>query len=138
LPRSDWKLNNMMNLHALLLISHVLIAALIIGLVLIQRGKGADAGAAFGAGASGTVFGSRGSANFLSRTTAGLATLFFVTSLSLAYLGGQRQPAQSILDIAPGGETPSVILPVQPDRDADDLPSLSDFERPGSGGQETD
>ena len=61
----------MTTLHTALLIIHVLIAAMIIGLVLLQRGKGAEAGAAFGAGASGTVFGARGSANFLSRTTAG-------------------------------------------------------------------
>ena len=64
---------------------HVLISALIIGLVLMQHGKGADAGAAFGSGASGTVFGAQGSASFLSRATAILATLFFITSLTLAY-----------------------------------------------------
>ena len=66
------------------------VAAAIIGLVLLQRGKGADAGAGFGAGASGTVFGARGAASFLSRTTAMLAALFFVTSLALAYLGGTQ------------------------------------------------
>jgi preprotein translocase subunit SecG len=63
------------------LIGHTLIALLIIVLVLLQRGKGADAGAAFGAGASGTVFGARGSGSFLSRATAVCATLYFVTSL---------------------------------------------------------
>ena len=63
-----------------------MIAVAIIGLILLQQGKGADAGAAFGSGASGTVFGARGSASFLSRATAVLATLFFITSLSLAYL----------------------------------------------------
>ncbi|HSG97589.1 MAG TPA: preprotein translocase subunit SecG, partial [Woeseiaceae bacterium] len=67
------------------LIAHTLIALLIIVLVLLQRGKGADAGAAFGAGASGTVFGARGSSNFFSRATAVCATLFFVSSLGLAY-----------------------------------------------------
>jgi preprotein translocase subunit SecG len=86
-------------LHTTTVIFHVLIAAAIVGLVLLQRGKGADAGAGFGAGASGTVFGARGSASFLSRTTATLAALFIVTSLTLAYLDG-RSPAapSSVLD----------------------------------------
>jgi preprotein translocase subunit SecG len=85
-----------MLLQSSLLIAHIGVGLLIIGLVLLQRGKGADAGTGFGAGASGTVFGSRGSANFLSRTTAVLATLFFATSLALAYLAGE-QPAPSSL-----------------------------------------
>ena len=71
------------------LIAHTLIALLIIVLVLLQRGKGADAGAAFGAGASGTVFGARGSSSFFSRATAVCATVFFVSSLTLAYLSSQ-------------------------------------------------
>ena len=71
------------------LIAHTLIAIGIIALVLLQRGKGADAGAAFGAGASGTVFGSRGSGSFFSRATAILATAFFATSLTLAYISSQ-------------------------------------------------
>ena len=65
------------------------------GVVLIQRGKGADAGAAFGAGASGTVFGARGSSSFFSRATAVCATAFFVTSLTLAYLSSQNSAAPS-------------------------------------------
>ena len=73
-------------LYNVFLIAQVLIALSIIGLVLIQHGKGADAGAAFGGGASGTVFGSRGSGNFLSRTTAVLAALFFANSLFLAWM----------------------------------------------------
>ena len=64
--------------------------------MLLQRGKGADAGAGFGAGASGTVFGARGSASFLSRTTATLAALFIVTSLTLAYMGGRRPGAERV------------------------------------------
>ena len=72
------------------LIAHTLIALMIIVLVLLQRGKGADAGAAFGAGASGTVFGARGSSSFFSRATAVFATLFFASSLTLAYLSSQR------------------------------------------------
>ena len=86
-------------LHTATVVFHVLIAAAIVGLVLLQRGKGADAGAGFGSGASGTVFGARGSASFLSRTTATLAALFIVTSLTLAYLSGERPAApQSVID----------------------------------------
>src|SRR5699024_6182806 len=71
----------------------VVIALVLIGLILVQHGKGADAGAAFGSGASGTVFGAKGSANFLSHATAGLATVFFLLSLALAYLiGGNTTP----------------------------------------------
>ena len=81
------------------LIAHTLIALLIIVLVLLQRGKGADAGAAFGAGASGTVFGARGSGSFFSRATAVCATAFFVTSLTLAYMSSQNSAApSSIMD----------------------------------------
>ena len=84
------------------LIGHTLIALLIIVLVLLQRGKGADAGAAFGAGASGTVFGARGSGSFFSRATAVCATAFFVTSLTLAYLSSQNSVApSSVIDDAP-------------------------------------
>ena len=69
---------------------HVLIALAIIGLVLLQHGKGADMGSGFGGGASGSLFGATGSANFLSRTTAVLATVFFLTSLGLAYFASNR------------------------------------------------
>src|SRR6187402_773058 len=80
-------------IHTTALVFHVLLASAIVGLVLLQRGKGADAGAGFGAGASGTVFGARGSSSFLSRTTATLAALFIVTSLPRAYLGGRSPEA---------------------------------------------
>ena len=90
----------MNTLNTFALIAHVLIAASIIGLVLLQKGKGADAGAGFGAGASGTVFGARGSANFLSRSTAVLAALFFATSLGLAYLNRNVDVAPSLLEKA--------------------------------------
>jgi preprotein translocase subunit SecG len=83
------------------MILHLFLCVGIIGLVLLQRGKGADAGAGFGAGASGTVFGARGSSSFLSRTTAILATLFFVTCLTLAYLGGKKTAATSVVDRMP-------------------------------------
>lgn len=80
-----------------LLIFHVFLSIGIIGLVLLQRGKGADAGAALGGGSSGSVFGSQGSANFLSRATAVLATAFFLVSLSLAYLASNREAASSVV-----------------------------------------
>jgi preprotein translocase subunit SecG len=86
-------------LHTATIVFHVLIAAAIVGLVLLQRGKGAEAGAGFGAGASGTVFGARGSTSFLSRTTATLAALFMATSLMLAYMGGRKSEAPtSVID----------------------------------------
>ena len=87
----------MFTIHSALLIVHVLISASIIGLVLLQRGKGADAGAAFGAGASGTVFGARGSSSFFSRATAIFAALFFASSLTLAYLSSQRSTVPTSL-----------------------------------------
>jgi preprotein translocase subunit SecG len=77
-----------------LVVLHVLMALAIIGLVLLQHGKGADMGSGFGGGASGSLFGATGSANFLSRTTAVLAAIFFVSSLALAYFATQR-PAES-------------------------------------------
>jgi preprotein translocase subunit SecG len=74
----------------LILIIDVIVALCIIGLVLLQHGKGADVGAAFGSGSSGSLFGATGSANFLSRTTAVLAVVFFVTTFALAYLVANR------------------------------------------------
>ncbi len=85
-------------LQPLAVVVHVLLAFGIIALVLLQRGKGADAGAGFGAGASGTVFGARGSASFLSRTTAVLATLFFLSSLGLSYLFSHSVVPTSVMD----------------------------------------
>ncbi len=82
-------------LKTLLIVVQVLSALGIIGLVLLQHGKGADMGAAFGSGSSGSLFGASGSANFLSRTTAVLAAVFFVTTLGLTYLGSYK-PATNI------------------------------------------
>jgi len=102
-------------LQTLAVVFHVLIASGIIGLVLLQRGKGADAGAGFGAGASGTVFGARGSASFLSRTTAVLATMFFLTSLGLSYLFSRHAEPTSVVDRVPGTPpAPLTSLPAQP------------------------
>jgi len=77
-------------LFSTVLVIHILAALGVIGLVLVQHGKGADMGAAFGSGASGSLFGATGSANFLSRTTAVLAVVFFVTSLSLAFIASNK------------------------------------------------
>ena len=89
-------------MHTALVIVQVIAAIALIALVLFQHGKGADAGAAFGSGASGTVFGSRGSANFLSRATAVCAAVFFLASLSLAYVVQVRKAPDSITDsVAP-------------------------------------
>jgi preprotein translocase subunit SecG len=85
-------------LYSVLIIIDVLLAIAIIAFILLQQGKGANAGAAFGSGASATVFGSRGSASFLSRTTAILATLFFVNSLGLAHLAKHRPVAHSVVE----------------------------------------
>ncbi len=77
-------------LFSIVLLVHVLAAIGVIGLVLVQHGKGADMGAAFGSGASGSLFGASGSANFLSRSTAVLAAVFFVTSLTLAFIASNK------------------------------------------------
>jgi preprotein translocase subunit SecG len=69
---------------------HILVAATLVGLVLLQHGKGADMGAAFGSGSSGSLFGASGSANFMSRATAVMATLFFMTSLGLTFFSSQK------------------------------------------------
>ena len=90
-------------MQSILLILHVLMALALIGLILIQHGKGADAGASFGGGGSQTVFGSAGSANFLTRATALLAVVFFVTSMALAWMA--RQEAEGVRSFLPELET---------------------------------
>jgi preprotein translocase subunit SecG len=116
----------MENIQKIALIVHTLIALGIIALVLLQRGKGADAGAAFGAGASGTVFGARGSGSFFSRATAVLATAFFASSLTLAYLSSQRSDAPgSLLEDAPVVESEIEEAPVvNEEMPISDMPSL--------------
>lgn len=110
-------------LQTAVLVAHVGIALLIIGLVLLQRGKGADAGTGFGAGASGTVFGARGSATFFSRATGVLATLFFATSLALAYLSTQSTAPASLIERTPATEVapPPSVAP-QPQSEVPLLP----------------
>ncbi|VBS78033.1 preprotein translocase subunit SecG [Burkholderia pseudomallei] len=96
-------------LKVLIIVVQLLSALGVIGLVLLQHGKGADMGAAFGSGASGSLFGATGSANFLSRTTAVLATIFFVATLALTYLGSYKSaPSVGVLGAAP---TPAASAP---------------------------
>src|SRR5699024_305713 len=83
---------------------HVLVTLGLIVLILLQQGKGADAGASFGGGASQTVFGSAGSANFLTRTTAVLAVLFFATSMTLAWMARHQSGSDSVLPALPQSE----------------------------------
>ena len=113
-------------IETLVVVSHVLFAVAVIVLILLQHGKGADAGAAFGAGASQTVFGSQGSATFLSKFTAILAVLFFITSFSLAVFAKQR--AELVADpyaIAPAEQSPA---PAQSAGSAGDKPQLESGE----------
>jgi preprotein translocase subunit SecG len=120
-------------LQSIVLVAHVGVALMIVGLVLLQRGKGAEAGTGFGAGASGTVFGARGSANFLSRATGVLATLFFISSLALAYLSTQRTAPTSLLE-APAAE--SAVPQAAPPAPASELPPLLPTEVPaGAAGE---
>jgi preprotein translocase subunit SecG len=93
-----------------ILVVHILLALMIIGLVLLQRGKGAEAGAGFGSGASGTVFGARGTSTLFSKLTAVFAAMFFATSLTLAYLGARttNEPT-SVLERAAQGA--AVVTP---------------------------
>ena len=121
-------------LQTLAVVFHVLLAFAIVAFVLLQRGKGADAGAGFGAGASGTVFGARGSASFLSRTTAVLATLFFLTSLGLSYQFSQQKQPTSVFDTLPQQQAPAAPPPSQPGAM---LPELPATQAPASGAPTT-
>jgi preprotein translocase subunit SecG len=119
-------------MQTLLVVVHLFVAVGLIGLVLIQHGKGADAGAAFGSGASSTVFGSRGSGSFLSRATAVLAALFFATSLALGWFAMQsvERPETAAEETAPEETAPVSEIPeVAPEEgssDADDeVPQVS-------------
>jgi preprotein translocase subunit SecG len=105
----------MLYLKTLIIVVQLLSALGIIGLVLLQHGKGADMGAAFGSGASGSLFGATGSANFLSRATAILATIFFVTTLALTYIGSYKsRPSAGVLGsvMAPAASSAAASAPV--------------------------
>ncbi len=125
-----------MAIQSIVLYIHLLVALMIIVLVLLQRGKGAEAGTGFGAGASGTVFGARGSASFFSRATGVLATMFFVTSLSLAYLAGQTPtaPTSILEDESVMGTSPEPEVfepdPLAVPTELPELPSLPGLEEP--------
>jgi preprotein translocase subunit SecG len=84
-------------MYQVIIVIHVLLGLGVVGLVLMQQGKGADAGAAFGTGSSGSVFGAQGAASFLSRSTAILATLFFTTSLGLAVMNSQQSVEKDLI-----------------------------------------
>ena len=97
-------------MEILVLVIHVVAALSVIGLVLLQHGKGADVGAAFGGGASGSVFGSAGSANFLSRATAILAVVFFLSSLGLTYISTRKSDHKGVMATpAPSKSVPSDV-----------------------------
>ena len=104
-------------LESLVLVLHVLTAVAVCGFVLLQHGKGADMGAAFGSGASGSLFGAVGSANFLSRTTAILAVVFFSTSLGLTWLGSLRAVPRTVV--------PQGIMEKMPATKASEVPAAT-------------
>ena len=131
----------MSNLHTLLLVLQVFVSVCLIGFILIQHGKGADAGAAFGSGASSTVFGSSGSGNFFSKATTVLAIIFLGNSLLLGYLAAHNVEQKSILDtVEPSviehvieepvtSESPDMAETVMPMEEADvpEMPADSDI-----------
>ena len=99
-------------LFSVILVAHILVGLGICGLVLMQHGKGADMGAAFGSGASGSLFGATGSANFLSRTTAILAAIFFVTSLAHAYIASNKpKTSGSVMENAVQSQSLPAVAP---------------------------
>lgn len=124
-------------MQTLIVVIHVIVAVAIVGLVLLQQGKGADAGASFGAGASQTVFGASGSGNFLVQATTVAATIFFITSLSLAIFARSEAGAgsatglpivnQTILEETAGGnasDAPQIDQPPADTGSQDDVPTL--------------
>ncbi len=112
-------------METIIWIVHLVVAVALVGLILVQHGKGADMGAAFGGGSSGSLFGSSGSANFLSRTTAVLATCFFLTSMGLGYFALQHNKANKLLNV------PAVPVNARPAGNAAPVPG-SGVPAPGS------
>ena len=119
-------------MQTIVLVLHVLAAGGIIALVLLQHGKGADMGAAFGSGSAGSLFGSAGAANFLSRSTAVLAAVFFATSLGLTFFGTPSKsgsvvhqldiPADKKIDAKPAAPAPSAPAPAAPAEKSTEIP----------------
>lgn len=105
-------------LETLIIVVHLVVSLALVGLILVQHGKGADMGASFGAGASATVFGSQGSATFLSRITAALVAVFFATSLTLAFYAKEKADTLSEVGL------PSVSTEIQPKQNgSSDVPA---------------
>lgn len=122
-------------METLILVLHVLAALAIVGLVLLQHGKGADVGAAFGSGSAGSVFGSSGSANFLSRMTAVAAVIFFLTSLGLTYFSGSKSDTKGLMATPPPAQEkslPSQIPPTAPAPGVPAAPASKSGGEPGS------
>ncbi|MDM7860645.1 preprotein translocase subunit SecG [Alteromonas sp. ASW11-36] len=123
-------------LYQVLIVAYLLVALMLIGFVLIQQGKGADMGASFGGGGSNTVFGSSGSGNFMTRTTAILATLFFVISLTLGGMTAKEDKAEDewqnlevpvsevpVSDVTPADDSDVPVQDTQPAEDDSDVPN---------------
>ena len=109
-------------MYQLILVVHVMVAVVLIGLVLIQHGKGADIGAAFGSGASNTIFGSQGTGSFLFKLTGGLALTFYVTSLLLSYLVSMQYQHASSLTAPQQTSVPVNSIPVPADNNSMPVP----------------
>jgi preprotein translocase subunit SecG len=120
--------------EVILLVVHVIIAAAIIALVLLQHGKGADMGASFGSGSSGSLFGASGSANFLSRSTAVLATVFFISSLVLTYVYAHKSVPKGVLDSVLK-TAPAETAPATKDVPTGSLPAPAPSTAPADAGQ---
>jgi len=118
-------------MESILVVVHLFLAIGLVALILIQHGKGADMGAAFGSGASASVFGSRGASNFLSRSTAVLAAVFFATSLALAYFAMQSDEPQTLMEGAQPAAVDTTETPAVP---GGDLPLVPDVPAPAQGG----
>ena len=116
-------------MYQVIIVIHVLLGIGVIGLVLMQQGKGADAGAAFGTGSSGSVFGAQGAASFLSRTTAILAGLFFTTSLGLAVLNSHKGAVYDLMNSSPT-EQQAPGIPGSPEKTVDSIPSVPAISAP--------
>ncbi|MEW8164494.1 MAG: preprotein translocase subunit SecG [Candidatus Thiodiazotropha endolucinida] len=112
-------------MQTILTVFHIFLAVGLVGLILIQHGKGADMGAAFGSGASGTVFGAKGSASFLTRTTALLGTLFFITSMVMAYFASQRNEQVGVMEAL--DQAPAVQMEEVQQSDIPPVPVESDI-----------
>ncbi len=113
-------------MYQVIIIIHVLLGLGIIGLILIQQGKGADAGAAFGTGSSGSVFGAQGASSFLSRTTAIMAALFFTTSLALAVLNSKQGVAYDLMSEPVANQNTQGLPDVPGSKEIETMPTVTE------------